>query len=595
VRFIAAILFIPREGLTMPRDGDISVAVVGAGIAGLTAALRLSQRGYKVTLYEEKAVLGGNLASNLHNGVYHDVYPHMYSAFYLNFWDIVENDLGMRRETDFESRDCFKFLGLDHVYRELGNAGSPAMLWRNMFSGIAPPLDMYLWSYSMLDMLAHPFQTRGLMAQSVNGFVRSRPCATERVAALHEYIVMVIWSIHASDTSASAYRNFLLHAFGNLSPLLWLLKGNLQEKLIGPLEEKLRSLGCDIRKQTRATKVVLDGVRVKEIQLVHEDKVTYADGFDYLVLAIPPVPLGQLVVAGEEQHRIVDRLPHLSEARRLHAEPIPVLDLYLTRKLKEIPPENVAMTDSDCDLTFIDLSQLWDDPGIQGITALTVGASDYWALPSDNPHEDAHSMIRELARYIADFNPGKHWEDENSDIDWKRSHYESNQSDLIFINQVGSWDCRPDPHYPSIPNLFFAGDFCRNEIDMATVEAAVTSGLNAARALQQQESRGEPIKILHPNTYPVSTLRAMKLLMAPSAYAAKWWLTATGATARASIDKPPAWGADLVSLMSLPYAYTADWLQTAGSLWAELFLGDAAPGTAHPRNLNEGRHGPDIS
>jgi hypothetical protein len=83
----------------------------------------------------------------------------MYSAFYVNFWDIVENDLGMSKAADFESRNSFKLLGLDHVYRDLRDAGSPGTLWKNMWSGIAPPLHMYLWSYSMLDMVAHPFHT----------------------------------------------------------------------------------------------------------------------------------------------------------------------------------------------------------------------------------------------------------------------------------------------------------------------------------------------------------------------------------------------------------------------------------------------------
>jgi hypothetical protein len=59
------------------------------------------------------------------------------------------------------------------------------------------------------------------------------------------------------------------------------------------------------------------------------------------------------------------------------------MDLYMKRKLKGIPRENVAMTGSACDLTFIDLSQLWDDPSVKDITALAVGASDYWALPSE--------------------------------------------------------------------------------------------------------------------------------------------------------------------------------------------------------------------
>src|SRR3954469_19288399 len=103
----------------------VRVAVVGGGISGLTAALRLSQRGYQVTLYEEKNVLGGNLASHEHDGsVYYDVYPHLFSNFYVNFWDIVENDLGLRRDrsasSDFAYRESMKFLGLrNHRYMEI--------------------------------------------------------------------------------------------------------------------------------------------------------------------------------------------------------------------------------------------------------------------------------------------------------------------------------------------------------------------------------------------------------------------------------------------------------------------------------------------
>lgn len=589
----------------MPEEARaVKVAVAGGGVAGLTAALRLSQRGYKVTLYEEKPWLGGNLGSHSHrsngshpsNDVYHDVYPHMYSNFYVNFWDIVENDLGLRRDqsarTDFESRDSFKFLSRhDAHYRELKNAVSldPRTLWRDLFAGVAnsSPLDMYLYLYSMLDLLAHPFHIRGLLSQSVNGFVRSRPCATHQVAALHDSIVMFIWSVHASGTSASSYQNFYRHTFGNVTPLLWLLKGSLQEKIIGPLQKKLRDLGCEIQTQTSVQAVTVDGAGVSGIQLLnndfdwdkHEvkpkpDTARWAKDFDYLVLAVPPGALGPLAVAGKQGCRITDRLPQLSHAaKHLPAEPIAVLDLYFTRRLTDIPRENVLITDSDCYFSFIDISQLWRDPGMEGVTALTLASSDYWALPSDNDLENAHHMIRELHRYLPDFDPGREW-GKSKDIDWERSHYQSNKDEVIFINQVGSWDWRPETHYRAIPNLFFAGDFCRNRIDMATAEAAVTSGLNAAVALQQAEPRGEPIKILRPPTYSSSAIRAMKLLMAPSAYAAKAWLTATDAAAGVSGGKPPAeWGTDLVHLIGFPYACAADWLETAGSLWEDVFLG----------------------
>jgi uncharacterized protein with NAD-binding domain and iron-sulfur cluster len=41
-----------------------TVAVIGGGIAGLTAAFDLSSRGYRVTIFEEAPVLGGRLAEN---------------------------------------------------------------------------------------------------------------------------------------------------------------------------------------------------------------------------------------------------------------------------------------------------------------------------------------------------------------------------------------------------------------------------------------------------------------------------------------------------------------------------------------------------
>lgn len=47
------------ETLTTPRR----VAVLGGGVAGLTAALTLARRGFEVELFEANAHLGGKLGS----------------------------------------------------------------------------------------------------------------------------------------------------------------------------------------------------------------------------------------------------------------------------------------------------------------------------------------------------------------------------------------------------------------------------------------------------------------------------------------------------------------------------------------------------
>src|SRR4051794_39631938 len=43
---------------------DLNVGVVGGGLAGLMAALRLSQQGVKVKLYEAHPQVGGRVRSN---------------------------------------------------------------------------------------------------------------------------------------------------------------------------------------------------------------------------------------------------------------------------------------------------------------------------------------------------------------------------------------------------------------------------------------------------------------------------------------------------------------------------------------------------
>jgi isorenieratene synthase len=53
------------EDASLPEsiDSEVRIAVIGAGVAGLTSALTLSRRGYKVTLIEKNGYLGGKLGS----------------------------------------------------------------------------------------------------------------------------------------------------------------------------------------------------------------------------------------------------------------------------------------------------------------------------------------------------------------------------------------------------------------------------------------------------------------------------------------------------------------------------------------------------
>jgi hypothetical protein len=585
----------------MPSDTSaVKVAIIGGGIAGLTAALRLSERGYKVTIYERERVLGGNLGAEAYNGVYHDVYAHMFCTWYENFWRIVEQDLHITREERFEPRNGVKVLRKHNGgYARLANVGSFESAWANLRSGVAPVPEMFLWAYSMLDLLAQPFHRKQILNRfSLNSFVAHRPYATEASAVLHDFILMVVWSVHSYQVSASSYRNFIKYSFRNPTPAYWLLKGNLRDTLIKPLETELLARGCVIRTGVSASEVLLRGNQV-EIRFEDTDESERPEPkageeqrgepvtVDYAILAVPPVMCGNLVEAGEKGHRIVDRRAHLSQLRRLYATPIPVLDLYFTRKLPGVPKEHVSLWDSGSDLTFLDLSQLWvDDPNMQDsqgrpITALTLAASDYYALPfeggSRTAKDTADKLIKELHEYLPIFNPGRRWGDPESDIDWQKSRFQSNTAHTLYINAEGDEEWRPEASYPELPNVFFAGDFCRNAVDMATVEGAVVSGLNAARALSARvketgKDPGTPIEVIVPKDYPRLLLLAMKLAAVPYAAGAKLWVNAIDAMDELARGRAPR-GAMSSSLRLLwaPYAYVADWLETAYAIYEDSF------------------------
>ena len=556
------------------------VCVAGGGIAGLVAALRLSERGYAVTLFEATDQLGGDLSSTTSETGVYDVFPHMFSDSYVNFWDVFENDLCLSKDAYFASRDGLKILRAGtHAYESLSNASSPKLMLENLFSEVLPFYEMYLFGYGGLDLVTQRFSDELLGRYSVNGFLGSRPSATDATLELNDFYIMQVWSIHSDLTCAAAYRDFVRSKFMIMEerPSMWLMKRPSSETLINPLRDRLLELGCEIRERHKVTAVSINahGQVSLTVQRGGKKFKPAIVPTDHLVLAIPPASLAQLVARATTEHdgtSLVEKVPALAEVSRLRAEAIPLLYLHFKIRVPNLPKENVGLAGSRAHLTFLDITQLrTNDPSTVRETVLAVAASDFDAFPlGQDWTTTAYQMIQGLHEFIPSFELGDHWGDPKSDVRWSHCYYRPNTNHPLFINQVGGWQWRPEVQYKEIPNVYFAGNFCKSADNMATVEGAVVSGVTAAHALWNAEPLGNAIEVLEPPVPTQQQLLALKLAGMPMALGAKWAAEFCAAVQKPAKATTPTYLA--ASMASTALAFSADWFDTCSAL-AQAYYG----------------------
>lgn len=513
------------------------VTIVGGGLAGMTAALRLAQRGYGVKLYEQKEMLGGNVASRpVPHGMELDVYPHMFLSWYHNFWRLME-DAGVDQEKDFTPITSVKQLRRNEYpkFTSLTDGYSPRYMFQNLFSGVGPPADMFVFWYSTVDLLAERLNPTMLLDNvSVTGFLHARPYMTERAAKACDSFITMVWAIPSYQASAEDYRTYLAHSVSSYKPPCLLARGSALERVIGPLTVALENVDVKIHRNTEIVGVSCADGRVKSIRLRRTkfDRPTYswipqADEWteepDELVLAVPPLTLSSLVRTGERGERIVEAVPKLAELARLRSQKIPIVHVFFNRKLDAIPPEPIGLYDSRLALAFTDISETWTGANdFAGKTVLSVSASDPYGLPDTGYYEeDGFAILRELREYV-NFELGTKW-GESGDIDWTRTRYESNSDSQLFINETGIDVWRPSAAADGISNLTFAGNFCANRIGMMTVESAVASGLEAAHVIVKRRGLGGPVEILEPKASFDALCVWLRYVYGPSAMAAKAW------------------------------------------------------------------------
>lgn len=434
-------------------NGD-PVAVIGAGWAGLTAALVLSRAGRKVVLLEAAATAGGRARTVETNGTRLDNGQHIlvgvcrHALSQMRAVGVnpilalhpVPFRLLMRRHVPDGAPESSLLAPRSTRTRDLGaafyDATRDASLPRRL-AGLAGA-----WR-----MLHRPL-TRDL---PVSDWLRRNVQPAGLRERVWEPLSLAVMNTPPAEASARVFQSVLRQTLlaGDGPARLLIPRRPLGELFAEPALQQLRILGATTRLATRVQRI----------------EVRSDDGFLLTLRGGETLAAGQVVLATAQRSaaRLLPATPALDGLRRdlVALGEHSICTVYL--RYDPAPPELPPLTG------LLGQHGHWLVPrrlvGDSHWLSVVISAADAYPMP------DAETRWRSVGRELAETFPGLGQPQQGRVICEKMATLDA---------RPGLDDRRPDTRTP-LPGLYLAGDFCARGLP-STLEAAVQSGQKAAAA-----------------------------------------------------------------------------------------------------------------
>jgi 15-cis-phytoene desaturase len=498
-----------------------TVVIIGGGVAGLSAAHELAERGFAVDVFEMRPALGGKAQSQYVAGTgrggRRDLPGEHGFRFFPAFYRHVIDTMARIPDRGHTVKDNLR--PTSEAGLALADGQPIARMLRRMPETPGDLAEAFRLSFGRLGITAADSL---MFSERIIRYYTS--CARRR---LEEYEAISWWDFLGGDRYSPAFQRYLAavprtmvamdarhgsaRTIGDVSMQLLmdqttsgdhadrLLCGPTTETWIDPWRQHLERLGVRFhRGRARALHVrdrALAAVELDDGRLVHAD---------HFVVAVPLEALRPLISA---ELALLD--PGLGRLRALPAARFDRLtswmnglQFYLGRDVP-IMRGHMFYPDSPWAITSVSQPQFWRDAGafesrygdgsVRGL--ISVDLSD-WTTPGTyirkpardcTPDEVASEVWQQLRAAIttrrgavlrdADL-VGWHLDDELE----RRPGGGLTSHARLLVHPPGSWHHRPEA-VTALPNLTLAGDYVRTHTDIASMEGANEAARHAVNAI----------------------------------------------------------------------------------------------------------------
>jgi uncharacterized protein with NAD-binding domain and iron-sulfur cluster len=470
-------------------SSEFDVIIVGAGIAGLTAAVALCDEGLRVCVLEKSKLLGGRASSWTDEKTGDPVHigPHILLSEYVNFVKLLGR-LGTSDRIVWHDPTHFLTLvdGQKEMDMRLADLPPPMpfvpSVLRDPSTGLWDKLSNFkLTAYTMAmsedDVLR--------MDQASALLVLRRMGVTERyIDTFWRFVALAIMNVPLERCSAGALLRFYKRLIGHRRVSVGFADGGLGDTYAPAAADTIRAAGSELRMQATVQELLLsaDGARVIGV-LLDDGRALRAPT---VISTLAPQDLAPVLPAGMRDASPFDVLPSF--------EPCPYVSVYLwfDRKLttRRFWARRFKEGDLNCD--FYDLSNIhtgWSErPSL--ITSNIIFSHRTSGMTDE-------ALVQGTLSEIADYLP----EARTATLVHSRVHHIPM---AIHCPYVGTESKRLAPR-AGPPGLLLAGDWTDTRLP-ASMESAAASGYRAAECFLQE--RGKPKTLVVPHR-PVEGFTAL--------------------------------------------------------------------------------------